>query len=461
MGLFPYMNHSVLTGTFGEHLLPHFEGVEATSENNRSMVNLTKPKVVTVDSFREDYYFLEDLKEICPLLKKVKSSNATRFERMMKEGLQILVESLGTVGVSSRLYFKDKNWNIDNIILFFEAVRTYQHITNQLPNGVSEELMTKMRLVYTLKLLIENEDYPDIDRLYTHAITSKILEDATSNLLDPLYSKKYSHFSAKEKTILSFLKDLNLTSTDCIYDELSKRGVKEPCHKYPPTASSLVFEFAKDENHTDYFRLFYNGEAVDLRELTGANSSVNVTYYPLQKVKPILLNSLILEDFSAVCGNSKLNQEKISILKRIDIVNLYVRLYLLIGNIAILILICFCCCCDSWMTKKHARSVLSELRGQKKISIPQPQENIMTTERYETEPEDGITNNLNQTAEEKQIKKALGLKTDEKHDSGMNASDLDFKQAIEGKKGFEVLKGLDKQDPKWNISGKLKTQNKS
>lgn len=102
MGLLPQLNHSKLTTkTVGPTDLPPFKGLEVTPDSMEALPKVSTPFPFSVESPNQDFFFLEDVSQACPMFHKhLVYDNPLELIRLDSAAVD-LIQTLDSQGISS------------------------------------------------------------------------------------------------------------------------------------------------------------------------------------------------------------------------------------------------------------------------------------------------------------------------------------------------------------------------
>jgi len=171
---------------------------------------------------------------------------------------------------------------------------------NPLPEGLTQELLTNMTLLKSLEVQYVDVGSDDERKLISTPFFSTV-QSYFKLKISGDSSLKYVIFSAHDTTLQPFMATLNLTSWNCILDQLEGAAqTKENCVPgYPAFATQILFELYS--NQTDVgavyvVKVIYNG--VEMKMCQSENTQCLFDEFN-QRLSDYLLSD---KDFADACG---------------------------------------------------------------------------------------------------------------------------------------------------------------
>lgn len=177
---------------------------------------------------------------------------------------------------------------------------------NPLPEALTERLLKNMTFLKGLDVQYVDVGTDEERKLLGTPFFRGVQQYFQSKIegKEPL---KYVVFSAHDTTLQPFMAILNLTSWNCLLDEIDGKEIKGNCVPgYPIFASQIIIELHSEENKTlknYYVKVIYNGVEMKLCESDETYCSFEEFN---QRLDDYLLDN---DDFEDACG-SEINKEK-------------------------------------------------------------------------------------------------------------------------------------------------------
>ncbi len=189
---------------------------------------------------------------------------------------------------------------------------------------MTQELYDELNLVYSMAYEYRRYFLPNMNKLYSTKICSRILEAFEDKMKSKKNLGKEEYFdnelrlllfSGHDDNIWPFMRNLGITSPECLfnkYNEIYVEGKKNipkedpKCRLAPEFASSVIFELnynseGENSNGTFYVRVRYNGSYLNLTDKCKNTKDTN--YCPFSEFKSWMENDFILDpaSFIKVC----------------------------------------------------------------------------------------------------------------------------------------------------------------
>jgi hypothetical protein len=181
-------------------------------------------------------------------------------------------------GVSSKDYYKTKNWNSNILYKFFDQLHSYFYETSQLFSHMSQDEYNQLEIFSGMYRNAHHYADWDLTRIFTSRIAENLLEELSNKVIDDDIELEYSLFAAGESSMMAFISAMRLTSFDCLYQRFEQDNGNKYCLDLPDFGSTLVFELnqadsknkgSKGQSASDndnipiddeyYVRVVYNG----------------------------------------------------------------------------------------------------------------------------------------------------------------------------------------------------------
>lgn len=129
---------------------------------------------------------------------------------------------------------------------------------------MNEDLFKFAERCYQAKVLIRYRDL-ELVKVHNAELVSEIIKKLSDKAEGLTPTAKYHYYSAHDSTLSGILVASGILSPYCAADSLYS-GTLSPCPNFPDVASNIIFELI-DDNGTQYARMLYNFDAVDVCSL--------------------------------------------------------------------------------------------------------------------------------------------------------------------------------------------------
>lgn len=205
MGIFPDLKHTNLTNKgVSEVELPPFKDLDTTADSEKALPGMNSPFPFIVESPDQDFFFIEDIEQACPLFHKhLMFDEPLEIQRLDAASIDTIQE-LDSQGISAQSEYGEKSWNAELLARYYDQVLSNYYANGQLPDGISPALMLQLQRIKALKTLADYFDDTHEAAMHTNMISEQIFEDMSSLIFDNDTKVKYALYSGSTKTLTAF-----------------------------------------------------------------------------------------------------------------------------------------------------------------------------------------------------------------------------------------------------------------
>lgn len=257
-----------------------FFGVQSTSKQN-------------------DLLFLPSLQESCPKISKILDQMLPKYQSEIQILAKDFIDDLNSRGISSRRVFGNSDWKTPQFSQLYTSMQSLKAHGLKFPLNLTDSDYDRVQKIHGLNLLSLTAD-PLYKKVFTSAISGKILDSLTAQVEGYNDQEYLSLFSGEDQTLLSFLVGLGLSNYQCNKMELQEKRDKKECVDVPEYGANIVFELFQEQSSGEhYIATKYNGNRVKI-----CDELIDDWYCSWRDFNEYLVSGFMEPDLRESCGLS-------------------------------------------------------------------------------------------------------------------------------------------------------------
>jgi lysosomal acid phosphatase len=240
-----------LTTTSADFLTPPFSKNKSNVKSEEAMPFALplgyRPIPIFAHSTDEDRTFMNDLEIVCPNAFELVHQFIDAQKPSLDKACLPISAALTAAGLSSQTMFDAPDFSLENIGQIFDYMKAYYFKHGQHHPQMTPALYSQIEIAYSVSFF-SNWALPQIQKLWTHNLTSSIIKNFKSKLQDPTKTPlTYMALSGHDSNIASFWNILGVTNFACLVEELKTGKKVENCHKSIEYAANIIWELGSIE----------------------------------------------------------------------------------------------------------------------------------------------------------------------------------------------------------------------
>lgn len=305
--------------------VPPYEGQNYRFTNSSSLPFQTDTQHSFVNDEKGRVFFQSEIEARCPALFSQSTADEQKGfaqDAHFSINYQDLIATLESKQIHPKGYRSGEGWTVFNLMRLYEAVESYFYATGQYFPNFDQQLTQRLNIFYSAVLNVKKFDTLEKEgvklfSVWTQEILERILEGWRFDTVSDNYHKVMT-FSTTGSQLYAFLKNLGLTSYDCL-EEIRQNTKPFPvpnaattklvesvdCLPFPEFGSSLVFELSYNSQNEKFIRIKYNNIPI---EFGCEFHLVDENYCPYGQFSNIVIFNLLREDHQAYCQDKLIHE---------------------------------------------------------------------------------------------------------------------------------------------------------